>query len=54
MCDGPLYYEIDLNEQDPFVMMAWRCTRLSSFSVVGEYLRIIYQNENDDLLPCCW
>lgn len=37
MVDGPMYYEIDVNEQDPFVMMAWRCTKLTDVSIIGGY-----------------
>ena len=35
-----MYYDIGVDEQDPFVMMAWRCKNLSSFTVLGMYCYI--------------
>ena len=34
--DGPLFYDIEADEQDPFVMMAWRCKKLALLRVIGE------------------
>ncbi|KAF6038181.1 FBXO33 [Bugula neritina] len=39
MREGPIFYDIGVDEQDPFVMMSWRCKKLSSFSVIGVALR---------------
>ncbi|XP_067936145.1 F-box only protein 33-like [Watersipora subatra] len=39
MREGPMYYDISVDEQDPFVMMAWRCKNLTSFIVIGIALR---------------
>jgi len=42
MREGPIFYDIGVDEQDPFVMMSWRCKKLSSFSVIGLLYYITY------------
>lgn len=37
----PVEYEVTTNE-DPFVMMAWRCLKLTQFTLIGLYFALLF------------
>ena len=41
ICDQPINYALN-GVEDPFVMLAWRCTRLQSLKLIGKLLNFFF------------